>query len=328
MIEEIKDKFSALKGLDLLDLITYIENYDLDYRDTLNLNNNVTFGVEIEYERMIKALTDRFIIKNFKDWHSVVDESLKMGGEINSPIMRDEPHRWQELKKVCRYLKRRKVVTRCNAGGHIHIGAQILGSNHNNWRKFIKTYAIYEDILFRFLYGDKITARRGMRVYAPPVADRILFKIKDINAAKDLFELKPNLPITSRSQALNLTNIRYDLLEGVARYKNTIEFRCPNATVEEVIWQNNINALTKLLIATTSPNFDEEFLDYKIENGEASSVYDYYTYNEVLLKKVLEFVDLIFDNNKDKIYFLRQYIKKFQEIGTSDIAFKAKKFIK
>ena len=47
-----------------------------------------------------------------------------------------------------------------------------------------------------------------------------------------------------------------------------------------------------------------------------------------MLKKVLEFTDLIFEDNIDKIYFLRQYIKNFEEIEDTNIAFKAKKFIK
>ena len=34
-------------------------------------------------------------------------------------------------------------------------------------------------------------------------------------------------------------------------------------------------------------------------------------YNEINLKKAIELGDLIFDNNLDKVYFLRQYIKSF-----------------
>ncbi len=328
MNEKVNDKISDLKGIDLLDLLQYIESYDLEYRDTLNLEDEVTIGIEIEYERMIKFLIDRFIKNNFEDWRSITDESLQLGGEINSPIIHDEPYRWEELKKICKYLKKRRVITGCNAGGHIHIGSQVLGTNHNNWRKFAKTYAVYEDILFRFFYGDKILGRKSLYCYAPPIADRILDKIEDLNSAKDLQELRVHLPVASRYQAINFTNVRFDLMDEGVRYKNTIELRCPNSTVEEVIWQNNINAIAKILTAVTKPNFDEEYLDYKIANGEAASVYEYHTYNEVLLKKVLEFTDLIFDNNKDKIYFLRQYIKDFQETETNYLAFNAKKFTK
>ena len=59
------DDFSSLRGLDLQELITYIENYYLDYRDTLGLPNNLTFGVEIEYENYLKTLVDKYIEKEF-----------------------------------------------------------------------------------------------------------------------------------------------------------------------------------------------------------------------------------------------------------------------
>ena len=43
-----------------------------------------------------------------------------------------------------------------------------------------------------------------------------------------------------------------------------------------------------------------------------SFIYKDYLYNEINLKDVLEFVDLIFDNNLDKLNFLRQYIGDFR----------------
>ena len=49
-------------------------------------------------------------------------------------------------------------------------------------------------------------------------------------------------------------------------------------------------------------------------------------YNKIYLEQALEFADLIFNNNIDKIYFLRQYLKSFE---SSEIPLKkAKKFIK
>ena len=328
MEKNLQDKLSKLKPSQLLDLLVMIENYDLEYRNTLNLDDNVTFGIEIEYERMPRILVKRYLNKNLEKWISKEDESLSFGGEVNSPILHDRNKDWHEVKKICTFLKKFKVITTSNAGGHIHIGAHILGDDFNNWRKFIKTYAVYEDVLFRFLYGDKISPRTFINKYAHPISDTIFWKIDEINNAEDLFELRNALPIESRRQSLNLTNVKFYKLDREIRIKNTVEFRCPNSTVEEIIWQNNINALAKLMLAATSPNFDEEYLDYKILKGEVPRNRNRYTYNEIMLKKVLEFTDLIFEDNINKIYFLRQYIKNFEEIEDTNIAFKAKKFIK
>ena len=323
--EKENDLLSSIKSTDLLDLIVEIENYDLEYRKTLELDNNITFGIEIEYERMIRQLVTIYINNNFQDWHSKEDESLRFGGEITSPIMRDEEHRWVELKKICNYLKKRKVITSFNAGGHIHIGSQILEDDYNIWRKFLKIYAVYEDILFRFLYGEKVAGRKNLRQYAMPTSYLILKNIEKINKAKSIPALRNEIPIENRYQSLNLTNVKFNTEVNTLIVKNTIEFRSPNSTIEEVIWQNNINTLVKLLKASTSSNFDEEFIDFKINNNEVPCPQKKYTYDEVKLKKALEFADLIFENNLDKVYFLKQYLKDFNTI--EDKPLKQKKLV-
>ena len=43
---------------------------------------------------------------------------------------------------------------------------------------------------------------------------------------------------------------------------NTIEVRRPNGTVEEVIWQNNINVILKMILKIKNNSFDIEYIDY------------------------------------------------------------------
>lgn len=57
---------------------------------------------------------------------------------------------------------------------------------------------------------------------------------------------------------------------------------------------------------------DRGFLTYKFERSSKSYKEIKFLYNEIDLKNVLEFVDLIFDNNLDKLNFLRQYIGDFR----------------
>ena len=47
------------------------------------------------------------------------------------------------------------------------------------------------------------------------------------------------------------------------------------------------------------------------------------SYSFLYLEQAIEFVDMIFDNNLDKIYFLKQYIKDISEEERS--FFKTKK---
>ena len=119
------DDFSCLRGLDLQDLITYIENYYLEYRCSLNLPDNLTFGVEIEYENYLRKNVDRYTEKYLKTWMSKMDGSLTNGGEITSPVLTDNINTWIELKSICKFLNNNHADTLHNAGGHIHIGQNI-----------------------------------------------------------------------------------------------------------------------------------------------------------------------------------------------------------
>ena len=319
------DSFSILRGIDLQDLLVEVSNCLLEYRDLLYLPLSVTFGVEIEYEAFSKKKVDKFIEKLI-EWRSKNDGSLAFGGEITSPILTDKTSNWLDLKEICEYLSKIKVDTTHNAGGHIHIGAHVLGYDVDIWRVFLKLYAAYENIIFRFIYGDKISGRQGITKYAPPIADSIYNNLNIINDASCLSRISHCLP-ENRRNALNFTNVDFDDLEFV-NYKNTLEFRSPNATTSAVVWQNNINAFTKMLLASKNKVINEDFLDYKLKYEYISYSENEYMYNNINLKNVLEFVDLVFDNNLDKVYFLRQYLKDFQDNYGLKTAVKAKKFVK
>lgn len=60
------DMFSKFNNSDLKYLLNEIEKYYLEYRTNLGLPKNITFGVEIEYEKVSKRTADKFITENYK----------------------------------------------------------------------------------------------------------------------------------------------------------------------------------------------------------------------------------------------------------------------
>ena len=109
----------------------------------------------------------------------------------------------------------------------------------------------------------------------------------------------------NRYRALNLDNASLTEEED----KNTFEFRCPNATLEQTIWQNNINLFANMLEHVE--DIDIELLKDKIKRIESSIITESLDYNGLDLKSAIELCDLVFDHTIDKLYFLRQYIKDF-----------------
>ncbi len=325
-ISDLKNNyFSYLRGSDLQEVLVDVENYFLTYRDTLNLPQELTFGVELEYEKLFKILTDEFLDVNFLySWKSINDGSLTLGGEVVSPILNDDISTWDQLQKICQFLAKYNADTFHNAGGHIHIGANILGEDIESWKIFLKLYTIYEHVLFRFAYGDKLNARKGIKNYAFPSKENLNMALLFLDDAIDLSDIYYAIPNHSRYQALNLSNVHFIMFETQKKFMNTIEFRFPNASSSEIVWQNNINAFAKMLLTAKDKLIDEEFLDYKIK----ASKDEYINYDFIDLNGALEFVDLVFDNNLDKIYFLRQYFKNYQENYDKNRLVRAKKFIK
>lgn len=324
------DKFTSFTERDLKDVLNIIDNFYLEYRDSLKLEEIVSFAPEIEYEDIEKVVVDQYVEKYLKGWLSNQDNDL---GEINSYVLYDDKKVWTELKRICEYLKQIEAKTNKKAACHIHVGAHVLGEDLSTWRQYLKLYLCYEPVHFRFATGDKIAARYHVLSHAQSVRADIAFILNRLNKDRknNIGAYRLLLP-HGKNKAINFGNVAFhDILNK--NIKNTVENRIYNATIEEVIIQNNINTSTKMLLAPTKGLIDEEYLDYKIEKmmqNDWISEIDH-SYYKIRMQDALEFVDFIFDNNLDKVYFLRQYLKNYQEVSIAlqgQRVEKAKRFIK
>ena len=162
------------------------------------------------------------------------------------------------------------------------------------------------------------------------MADFIYYNLRVINSVTLLLDIKsiltPSLEF-DRCFAINFCNVNADEPNNNTS-KNTIEFRSPNATTNSIVWQNNINVFTKMLLVARNGKLDEDFLDYKLADEFVPFENAGYMYSMVNLRKVLEFVDLVFDNNLDKVYFLRQYLKDLRDGYNLNTMVRAKRFTK
>lgn len=303
------NKFCRLSKIDLKELFLFLENYYIKYRNKLNIDKNITFGIEIEFDNYFNLDILYEYLLNNNIYYDIYDEpSLDNGLELNSNIITDTNKNWNDLKKVCDFLKNTTATTdKSNAGGHIHVGLQIF-KNEYNYNKFLKCYMLYEDILNRFLCGEYVNIRKSASYYA--------------NLCKNNVYIYDTY--FKRKKAIYISEFIFNnFLE-----KNTIEFRRPNGTLEEVIWQNNINAIIKMILTINKDNFDMEYIDYNINKDidrikhRHDSAYD----SEINIKKVLEFVDMFYEENIDKLNFLKQYFKNYELTLQKKELIRTKKF--
>ena len=122
----------------------------IKYRNFLNIPNDITFGIEIEYENVVNELIthilseERLYNKDLKPWINKAeldlfvfnDKDELMNGEINSPILIDTEETWIQLRKICNILDRQDAIVTCRCGGHVNIGSHIFGENVNYFRNF------------------------------------------------------------------------------------------------------------------------------------------------------------------------------------------------
>lgn len=314
------DKLSLFSECDINELICYLDKFYLEYRDNLGFSRDITFGVEIESENLIYSLSglnDIFMNGLLGDWLVRNDSSLDKGCEIKSPKLVDSIHNWLSLSRVCYILNKYSKIGK-NSGGHVHIDSGILGKEGNNWLNFIRLWASYENVIFRFCYGEHLTHRPSILSFANMVANQFVLDYEQLKNSKiNYLVIAHSLSHNNKNLAVNFKNVGGE--------KNTIEFRCPNGTLNPVIWQNNINLFVHLLEYSKSSKFDEDIISKRFLSVSEEFVSLSY-YKDIFIDQALELCDLIFDNNLDKIYFLRQYLKNF-EIGNFPLEL-AKPFVR
>lgn len=326
------NRLSDMSGSELQDFLYYLNKYKLQLRTKLGFSSKVTFGIEIEFEKTkgIIELKNKMEDENIDSdrWIPKLDGSLKQGIEIESPILRNSEKTWSELKKVCDIARCNGKILK-NCGGHVHIGAHVLGDAPTSWLNFFKLWSVYENIIFRFGYGEYLTARNNILEYAEICFKELFEDYLELSEENclNINDVLEALSFYERCNAVNFSNVNEPL-----KYSkdNTIEFRCPNGTLEPVIWQNYINLFVNLLLYSKCSAYNDEIiLERKNKlHFQADKDVEWYLklYNQIYLEQAIELADLIFDTNYDKIYFLRQYLKNY-EISEKPFI-KAKPFVK
>lgn len=307
--EKINTKLSKLHNEELKDVLLLATMIELPLRKKLMYDELYTYGVEIELENVRENLVKGSLLKyESLEWILKKDSSLNKGIEIVSPLLYDKVECWKELSDVCESSKDVAFVDK-NSSLHVHVGAHILGNDKKAWLNFIKLFSVYENIIFRFSYGEFYNYRNSIMDYASPVSPSLwddYVCLKNKNA--DLKEILEAIDY-GKYNSVNFDNVKYDVIDQI-RAGNTIEIRCGNSTNNIGIIQNYVNFLLALFRYAKSDKFNDDLLDGRYE--QCKGIYgNIDMYNEIYLDQALELCDLIFDNNLDKMYFLNQYLKDF-----------------
>ncbi len=292
------------------ELVEEAREIDFKMRDKIGIDQCETFGIEIEFEN-VQLNT----IKYGRHWDIKKDDTVttyidgyEVGGEVSSPILKDTVECWNDIEHMCNYLLKKGAYITSNSGGHIHVGSQILEDDPNNIRKLLKFWELFEPVIYSFSSGKDKCLRKSIINQAnsiSPILNRIRNNKGGYNKYKTHYDW---FNFFKKYNLLKFCGINFSNYKGSEEdFGNTIEIRCPNGTIDPVIWQNNVNFFTKFFESCTSNNFDEEYVDYLLDGKD----YGYISQNEFEL--TMKLIDLIFKNRLDKIMFLKQYLKLFNK---------------
>lgn len=334
---EDNDMLSEISNSDLKEIIDYLNRYSLEYRSLLDIPSDVTFGIEIEMEHFKGGVSDfrpfevaiNKIVGN-EDWTIKNDITLNWGRELASEMYTNEPKTWEDIKNVCELASKYGTID-IKCAGHVNIGSQIFGNNQLYWYRFLKLWTAYENVIYRFGYGEYLTYFPFILYSAKPIA-KIFYERMDVfkkSLEGTVFDVIKGLEIPNMNRDFLKKNaLSFIKMYGISDYSMVqnncvVEIRNNLGTLDEVIWQNYNNFYIHLMLYCASNKFDDDLLDKRImlqKDGFA----DIDGYNKIYLKQAIELCDLIFDNNLDKVYFLRQYLKNF-EVSDKTLS-KARKF--
>lgn len=289
-----------------------LTEFEIPYRDKLTIPEDVRYGIEIEFK--IDDYNEDYILKNENDLVAARKLMLEKGYdysykinfessnqiELISSVLKDDRNSWIELKNILRFIRDNKGYCTDDSGAHIHICKNIFNENPNNWLIFFKLWYIFEDYIFVFTNGKQDFTRKSADTYARKVCNICKTILNDY----DLLNII-DIPYLIHNKG-NCINFNSNLFDNKGCYRkvldnnkfdksNTIEFRCPNGTLEDVTWQNNINFFINLLLSCNDSNFDIEKVNYLYKNKESATEFD--------------LINLIYKDELDKKCFLKQYYK-------------------
>ena len=271
---------------------------------------NQTFGVEIEFDGADPNAVARAFhaaglasTPTLQSYHSgarqpgkwVVERDSTVTGEIVSPVLRDTPETWAQLEQACSILRDHGARVTARTGGHVHVGADSAGMDHDvdRFRRVASTCAWAEDLLYRLAAGSGRSGRQhrgagnGYRWCGPMGSGQF-------EQAQTLGELATRVG-ASHGVGLNYGNI----LDS----RRTIEYRYFDSSLDPARLQANIKLacwITKR--ASTLPDSAIPTERVRLGSHAAGQVTDS---GDHLLRR---FADTIFVRPQDKLklYWLFQ----------------------
>ena len=288
-------------------------NYYINVRKfntSYSLPQDLTIGIEIESIGLYSKYIHDLNINSYT-WGAKGDETVQGNEsgvsevEVISPIMHGlNQDTFNEIYVANELMVKLGQFINSSCGGHIHIGFNYI-NNYNSLINLIELWSNLEFILYILCNSDG-TIPRGI-AYASPISKDIEDNIDRLAYTRNFEELKKAIIDIqgTKGKAINFLNL-------LGTEKNTIEFRCPNGTLDYKIWIQNIFLFGSLV------KISKELSD--IQKSKSDLIQDIYYLDcfkviksaSNLKTKLNMFLNLITDDENIKKIYIRRFNKNYK----------------
>ena len=282
-----------------------------------------SFGVELEFkgisldylnEALLKAriIPFRYVLNHkayepkYDNWYldydksvsEVLDNSDYIGGELSSRILYDCDDDWFEIMNLVDFLNELGAYSNDYCGLHLTYCVNEEIKKKEFLKTLCKVLSVYETDINLFYMGDKFSVRAEKDIYAKSIglkAGEVLDSIDRMETVshKNLYSFIRNKKMFTFTDGINLQ--KYGLME----------IRYPNGTLDFDTIHNDGDFSLSLINAIANGKFNQEYLDYVIDNAKDDSFKNKFLIGDDL--KFSELVDIIEDDSDKKNRYVRQY---------------------
>lgn len=289
-------------------------------KESVGLDSRITMGIEIEvagfspealkelvkHKELFKEIkVRRNIDTNLNGWKIEEEGSVDNGNglELITPVLKDKKEDWKSLEQSCKLLQVLNAGPDSSTGLHVHIGADILGTDEEAWKNLFKIWRNAEELIYLISNPHGETARPGILEQAGPTASII-----DEMFNKNLIKINSREDLKKVASEYSRRSLRYVTFSGRPKSMNlqciaegkqdTIEFRIPNGITDPVEIQRTAMMFGKIVETAKKLSEDKDYKKDVFESFKSEGNQD---------KKLLSFLDLIFDDIESKVVFLDRF---------------------
>ena len=307
-----------MEELEEKSILEHLSKMPFEYRETLNVPEDMNFGAEIEFMVKQKNLVEKEFRKLMinqagkKKYYKLSNDSRVFKNntgmkiiELKTPILKNTKEDFESLYNIINDMSSDEIFPSNQKGIHVHADMSQLENNPEHLETLLKLLFLYEHVICRFSYGEEDRTNINLANYSRKISNKLYKYLKENKKIEDF-----DKAIKELREIFNLKTYAINFHQKDFNCKtDTIEIRQFNSTFNPVIIQNDINLVLSMIYNTINYNVDKDFLDYKFDE------YDNRTYSSkssliLNLSDAIEFSDLVFTKQNDQDYFLRQYAIK------------------